>query len=74
MTLDICQIPIELYNTKQLYHMQILKTQPDVRWWQDGMQTVINESDCIKYVWHNITKVGMEKSNLENCVFTRQCK
>lgn len=25
------------------------------------MQTVINESDCIKYVWHNITKVGMER-------------
>ena len=47
--------------------MQILKTQPDVRWWQDGMQTVINESDCIKYVWHNISKVGMEKVvNLNN--------
>ena len=47
--------------------MQILKTQPDVRWWQDGMQTVLNESDCIKYVWHNISKVGMEKVvNLNN--------
>ena len=54
--------------------MQILKTQPDVKRWQDRMQTMTNEYKCIKYIWHNIPKGDVEKivdlSNFEKrCVY-----